>query len=445
MENSTHNLIRALHYLQEVVDMRLKHHLNKKNLSKNTLQLPEFQLEPSDDIFTKFIAHCELSIEEFIILIAALTPHIVPNFFERIISKHLTQDTDFPEFGGYRGSQTRYMMPTVGTALFILAGDDISRRLELTNIFDSTHFFAKEKILYVDEVTKGEPFLSRRILMDEDYVQLFTQGRINIPALSTEFPAELLETPMEWEDMVLNEAIFYQLKEIELWLKYNESIMQEWDIGKKAKPGYRALFYGPPGTGKTLAASLIGKYAERPVFRVDLSKVVSKYIGETEKNLANLFDKAENKDWILFFDEADACFGKRSSTKDAKDRYANQEIAYLLQRIESYNGLVIMATNFKNNIDEAFLRRFNAVIYFPKPKAEERLQLWEKAIPQQVKLDANIDLEILAQKYELTGSHIVSAVHHACLKTKEANSDTIYSDFLIQGINKEMTKEGIRI
>ena len=129
---------------------------------------------------------------------------------------------------------------------------------------------------------------------------------------------------------------------------------------KRVKPGYRALFHGPPGTGKTLTATLLGKHTGRPVFRIDLSRVVSKYIGETEKNLSRLFDKAEHKDWILFFDEADALFGKRTEIRDAHDKYANQEVAYLLQRIESYAGLVILATNQRGNIDEAFLRRFQA-------------------------------------------------------------------------------------
>lgn len=444
MADTHRNLIRAMHYLQEVIDQRMTYHLSRKKSKKQLAELPEFQLEPGDDMFTRFTSHCELSIEEFIVLLCALTPHVIPNFYERTLSKHLKSDTDFPEFGGYRGGQTRYLMPTVSTALFILAGDDISRRLELMEIFDSEHFFAREKILSLDEIGYGEPFLSRRILLDEEYAQLFTKGRISMPVLSTAFPAELLQTEMEWEDLVLNEATYSNLKEIEMWLKHNEDIMSNWGLAKKVKPGYRALFHGPPGTGKTLAANLIGKYAERPVFRVDLSKVVSKYIGETEKNLASLFDKAENKDWILFFDEADACFGKRSTTKDSKDRYANQEIAYLLQRIENYNGLVIMATNFKDNIDNAFLRRFNSVIYFPKPKAEERLQLWEKSIPTGIPINVDVDLTILAQEYELTGSNIIGAVHYACLKTRALEGEALTNHFLLQGITRELAKEGKR-
>src|SRR5690606_11585436 len=129
-----------------------------------------------------------------------------------------------------------------------------------------------------------------------------------------------------------------------------------WDMRQLIKPGYRTLFYGPPGTGKTLTAMLLGKEFQRNVFRIDLSQVVSKYIGETEKNLEKIFQRAANKEWILFFDEADALFGKRTSVKDAHDRYANQEVSYLLQRVEDFPGLVILASNYKNNIDKAFVR-----------------------------------------------------------------------------------------
>ncbi len=444
MNPNHQNLIRSFQYLQNLIDQRLKHHLFKKKTTKNAPALKTFQVLAGEDVYTRFLIHCELSMEEFIVLIGALVPHVIPNFYERILAQHMPQGGDFPEFGGYREGNARYMMPTVSTMLFILAGDDISRRIELLELFDGGHFLAKEQIIHVDEGQVGDPFLSRRILIDEEYVELFTKGYISTPALSSSFPAEEISTEMDWEDLILNPSTANRLQEIELWLQHNDSVMEDWGLKKRVKAGYRALFFGPPGTGKTLAASLIGKSADRPVFRVDLSKVVSKYIGETEKNLAHLFDKAENKDWILFFDEADACFGKRSATKDSKDRYANQEIAYLLQRIENYNGLVILATNFKNNIDEAFLRRFNAVIYFPKPKSDERLKLWQNTIPKQVELSQDVDLPSIAQKYELTGAHIVGAIHYACIRTRSIGAERIPADFILKGINRELAKEGKR-
>ncbi len=153
-----------------------------------------------------------------------------------------------------------------------------------------------------------------------------------------------------------------EISRIKQW--YADSLGIPDLVPKRTRASYCCLFIGPPGTGKKLTASVIGNELGRDVYRIDLSMVISKYIGETEKNLSGIFDKAENKNWILFFDEADALFGKRTSVRDAHDKYVNQEISYLLQKIETHDGLVILAANMKNNIDDAFIRRFNSVLYF---------------------------------------------------------------------------------
>src|SRR5690606_40003499 len=178
------------------------------------------------------------------------------------------------------------------------------------------------------------------------------------------------------------------------------------------------------------------------VYRIDLSMVVSKYIGETEKNLANVFDLAENKNWILFFDEADALFGKRTATKDSKDRYANQEISYLLQRVEDFPGLVILATNLKANIDDAFARRFQASIYFPMPDAVQRLRLWQGLFPDSRRLAADVDLVRLADEHELSGGALTNVARYAAICAIREKRDTITQADLIQGIGRELVKEG---
>jgi SpoVK/Ycf46/Vps4 family AAA+-type ATPase len=211
---------------------------------------------------------------------------------------------------------------------------------------------------------------------------------------------------------------------------------------KKLKLGYRSLFYGPPGTGKTLTASLLGKYTGKDVYKVDISMMVSKFIGETEKNLANLFARAESKDWILFFDEADALFGKRTNVRDAHDKYANQEVSYLLQRVENYDGLVILSSNFKSNIDEAFIRRFQSIIQFPMPNAKERLQLWQMAFPSQVRLADVVDLPQLSATYELTGSDIMNVVHYCCLQALQQGDTVIHQEDLLYAIKREFSKAG---
>jgi SpoVK/Ycf46/Vps4 family AAA+-type ATPase len=246
---------------------------------------------------------------------------------------------------------------------------------------------------------------------------------------------------MEWTDLVLNPKTAQQIDDIKVWLNHNNTLMKEWQMDKKIKPGYRALFYGPPGTGKTLTATLLGRQFQKDVYRIDLSQVISKYIGETEKNLEKVFKKAEYSDWILFFDEADALFSKRSNVQNAHDKYANQEVSYLLQRVEDFPGLIILASNFKGNIDQAFIRRFNSIIHFPMPDKEERYAIWQTTIPAQAKIAEDINLPLIAGKYELSGSAIVSVIHYASLKTIYRNSTVILKQDLLEGIKREYEKE----
>lgn len=426
-------------YLESTVRSRLENFFHEKPFQKDPFDLSSIQ--NPDPIFS-FIDHYNLSDENIILLSAALVPHLLPGFFDRVIREYLPQGGDFPEFGGTKSDQHRGLIPTGETILFILAGVDIQARLNYLPILDQSNPLIKHRILSLESVKTGEPRMSGRLVMDPEYVEVLTTGKISLPTLSINFPAEHLQSGLTWEDLVLPDQVWHQINELQSWLKHKDTLLSEWDLGKKIKPGYRALFYGPPGTGKTITATLLAKYTGKEVFRIDLSMVVSKYIGETEKNLAALFDKAENKDWILFFDEADAIFGKRTGVRDAHDKYANQEVSYLLQRIESYNGLVILASNFKTNIDTAFIRRFNAIIYFPPPKAEDRLSLWEKSLPSQFKLSKENGLREIAEKYELTGSHIINIVQYLSLNALESRDFNLTKDQLVKGIKREMEKEG---
>jgi AAA+ superfamily predicted ATPase len=429
---------REFEFLKNVLQSRLE-----IELKGSATEIPVYQHdETNTSELTRFIRKNKLSDHEVITLFLALAPHISPEFYNAIISCFLPNGGDFPEFGGAKGKNHRGILPTGETVLFVLAGSNIERRSTLLGLFSEDHLFARKGVLYLEDVPVGEPRLSGRLIMEHEFVDLFTTGSTSKPKLSSDFPAQLIETELEWSDLILNEETMSQIAEIETWLKHNEVLMNNWGMKNRIKPGFRILFAGPPGTGKTLTASLLGKYTKRDVYRIDLSLVISKYIGETEKNLSKLFDRAENKDWILFFDEADALFGKRTGVRDAHDKYANQEVSYLLQRIEAHAGLVILASNMKSNIDAAFTRRFNAIIEFEIPSFEERLILWQKNIPVDVKLDDQIKLEEIARKYEVNGANIVNIIHYACLKTIEKKSKTIsYSD-LINGIQKEYAKEG---
>ena len=426
------NLEQAVTYLEERISRRL--------VGKGDVDFPDFDIQDASDPFFRTVAEMELGLEEFLLLLIALVPHIYPDFFDRIVAKHLDAASDLPAFGGIKTAEQRTMMPTVATALFILAGDDMQKRMDLLTLFDNRHPFYQHHILHIETPRRGESMLNRRILLDEEYIELFTQGYVAPPKFSAAFPAVLLQTQQEWSDLVLPPQVMDRIEEIKTWVKKSSTLMEDWGMKRVLKPGYRTLFHGPPGTGKTLTATLLGKHTGKDVFRVDLSAVVSKYIGETEKNLSQLFDKAENKNWILFFDEADALFGKRTNVKDAHDRYANQEVSYLLQRVEDCSGLIILASNLKSNLDEAFLRRFNSIIHFPMPTAAQRLLIWQKAFPANVHLE--FDLQEVAQRYEMAGGSIINAVQYACLKALQRSDEQIKLVDTLQGIRREIEKEG---
>ncbi|MCG8475920.1 MAG: ATP-binding protein, partial [Cytophagales bacterium] len=196
-----------------------------------------------------------------------------------------------------------------------------------------------------------------------------------------------------------------------------QTLRKDFGLDKHMRRGFRALFHGPSGTGKSLTAALIGKQLRQPVYRVDLSRLVSKYVGETSKNLERLFKKAEGKKWILFFDEGDVLLNKRTGNSAGDSgHYANQEVAYLLQRIEDYDGLVIVATNLRGNLDVAFARRFESFIHFSTPEESVALLLWEKNWPAAVRKGASIDLAEFAGRYPVSAATIVNILKKMSLR-----------------------------
>lgn len=223
--------------------------------------------------------------------------------------------------------------------------------------------------------------------------------------------AKRIEPHFSWDSLVLPPDQIAQLKEIIERARYAHIVQEEWGFRQKISnvEGVSALFAGESGTGKTLAAQVIAHDLGLVLYKIDLSAVVSKYIGETEKNLNVIFSEAQSSNAILFFDEADALFGKRSEVKDARDRYANIEIAYLLQQIEDYDGIAILATNLRQNLDDAFTRRLDVLVDFPFPESEYRRKIWEMHFPPHAPLDPGIDLDVVAERYRLAGGNIRNA------------------------------------
>ena len=381
----------------------------------------------------------DTNFEERIVIMLALMPHICPQILDIFFVQNKNFDRQYTEFGGWKGLSHGGFLPTGETASFILAGEDVEKRKEVIHMFSKSHWFYGKNILRLEGAGEGEPQLSSQLRVSEEFlsrVQLDVEYK---PDYTTGFPAKRITTELDWEDMVLDYQVTTELEEINTWISSGKIIMEDWGLSRILKAGYRSLFYGPPGTGKTLAATLLGKKNNMDVYRIDLSMIVSKYIGETEKNLAKVFDLAENRNWILFFDEADALFGKRTSTNTSNDRHANQEVAYLLQRIEDFPGMVILATNLRSNIDEAFSRRFQSVIYFPMPTEELRAEIWRKMLKGWPE-DVDEDLITMAARTELSGGSIANVVRRCALATVNQKNQSLDKLILKNALQKEKLK-----
>lgn len=246
-----------------------------------------------------------------------------------------------------------------------------------------------------------------------------------------------------WDDIVLAKEHLQQLREICSYVKYRSTVYESWGFDAKLAlgKGLNVLFAGPSGTGKTMAADIMAGDLGLDLYKIDLSGVVSKYIGETEKNLARIFMEAERSNTILFFDEADALFGKRSEVRDAHDRYANVEISYLLQRMEEYTGIVILATNLRKNMDDAFVRRLHFTIDFPLPNAKDRRRIWDKIWPTATPRNADVDLDFLAQRFDLTGGNIRNIALAAAFLAAD-DGEVVTMAHLIRATQREYQKMG---
>jgi SpoVK/Ycf46/Vps4 family AAA+-type ATPase len=245
----------------------------------------------------------------------------------------------------------------------------------------------------------------------------------------------------DWDDLVVSEQCRRMLREFCVFIRHRDTVERDWAGARRGGP--IALFSGPSGTGKTLAAIVLATELKFPLYRIDLGQLVSKYIGETEKNLNTLFDAVDGSDSVLLFDESDALFGRRGEVKDARDRYANMEVSHLLARIENQHCPCILTTNLRSSIDAAFLRRFQVVIDFPMPEAKERQRMWRCHIPARAPLASNLDLDLLARHARLTGAGIENAALHAAHMAAADNS-TISMRLLVQGVWRELGKDGSR-
>jgi hypothetical protein len=393
--------------------------------------------------YAELVRGYSLNVAERLVLVLALAPYVAPALLDPFLLQNQATGRRFTEFGGLTGQSHAGFLPTAETAMFLLAGGDRLLRIELEALFARDHPLVRRGILVLDQKHPEEPPLSQALRLSAPGLHELLRGDAYEPVPGPDFPASPVTTKLEWDDLVLDAATMKQVETIGRWVAHSKTLMEDWGLARRLKPGYRCLFHGTPGTGKTLTACLLGKRHGVPVYRVDISRVVSKWIGETEKNLAALFDQAEDRNWILFFDEADALFGKRTESRSSNDRAANQQIAYLLQRLEDFPGLAILATNQHNYIDEAFARRFQSSIRFQMPGAEARLRLWQDSFESDgFRLADDVKLAEIAEKYELAGGAIINVLRYAGLMAVERDPAMVHAHDLLDGIRRELQKEG---
>ncbi|MDD9716295.1 ATP-binding protein [Dinoroseobacter sp. PD6] len=396
------------------------------------------RLSPKTCPLARTLRRAQVPPEGRLLLALALAPVLRPEALDPFLTRNPATDRVFSEFclaarpeGGAQ--------PSLGTAMFLLDTEG-DRRAALEMLSADGALVAGGFLLPLRGLDAQG--LHAPLELAPQFVGRILLGTRHRPEFRPDFPAKRLETQMRWEDLILPERTLHELEEVLAWTEHGAALAATAGIGRLILPGYRSLFYGPSGTGKTLSAALLGQRSGRDVYRVDLSLVVSKWIGETEKNLARVFDQAEAEGWILFFDEADSLFGKRTDVTQSNDRYANQEVSYILQRVEDFAGIVLLATNLRSNIDAAFARRFQSMIRFDLPDPAARLAIWRNAFPEAHLLAPEVDLVALAEEVALSGGEIVNTARTAHLTRLRAGAPTVTAASLRAAIARELHKAG---
>lgn len=437
---NTKVMVEELNWLQSIITMRIENFLEADHLTDILPEPPEPAYP--DTHYTTFITNHALTIEERTIVLLALAPEIQPEILDLILTYNSKKGNGYTSFGGITLPFVNTFVPTVKTALALLGGAKSEDQLRYFPLFEKTGTLFTKGIIKTPDLHDDQPKLTGKLVLTQSALNYILKGEDVHYEYSSDFPAVELTTKLDWEDLILNEQTREELDELMAWVEHSDRLKETYKNGKHLQAGHRAFFWGPPGTGKTLTAALLGKKFNKTVYRIDLSQLVSKYVGETEKNLEKIFKYAENRNWILLFDEADVLFAGRTKVSSSNDRFANQETAYLLQKVETCNNLIILASNLKYNIDKAFTRRFQTIINFPIPGVEERLHLWRGMLPEEIEPDESLDFMKVAQKFDISGGHIANVVRYITLMMLSQGTTMLDGELLLKGIKREYAKIG---
>tara|TARA_B100001109_G_C18860391_1_gene473670 strand:- start:1880 stop:3241 length:1362 start_codon:yes stop_codon:yes gene_type:complete len=436
--NNSITISKELDWLVELIDIRFENYFELNHSDKSMPNAPN--IESDNSFYSRWIISNKLKDFDRLVIICCIANIFFPEIFDKFLIKNKTLDKRFTEFSGKMDEDKSRFIPTVGTINFIYYGRNTDTFFNTQFIFDRGYILNKISAIYFSNEVDNNYKMSKIIYLEDEIIKLITLGQDYKPDFSSNFPAKLLSTDLNWSDLVLNDFIRDEIENISTWIKYKYEITNDINISQKLNFGYKCLFYGPPGTGKTLTAALLGKHNNVDVYRVDLSQIVSKYVGETEKNLSRIFDIAENKNWILFFDEAESLFSKRTAVSSSQDKFANQLTGYLLQRIEDFKGLVVLATNLKPNIDRAFSRRIQTIVNFTLPSFNERKILWKNSIKNIASI-SNEEINSIAKDHEISGGSIKNIIQYSWLVAKR-NGEKISLKHIVKGVKREVIKDG---
>ncbi len=421
------SLNKDIEWLDALITIRCKElFLAGKATDESFGKIPELPKIDSHSPYGMTIKTHQLQEMDRVLLILGIASAYYPSLFRSFVQIEESSNALVIEVGGEYDKFNRTFKPTFQTALFLLAGKNLSLWAHYNAQLLEGSVLLQNDIIYN---RSDSEFIHGKIELDKAYLRYFLSGKKPRLDHGTYFPGSLYQSELTLDDIVLEPLVRTQIQPIGNYIKALESGFFSSDQ-HKFKPGFIALFYGAPGTGKTMLAGILANTFGIDMYHVDLSQVVSKYIGETEKNLEVLFNRLQGKNCMLFFDEADSLFGKRSDVKDAHDRYANQEVSYLLQRIEKFDGLTILASNFENNMDDAFKRRIDLSINVIRPTEVAREALWKQYLPKNARFEDDELLEYLINEYSYTGSNIRNIMKNVAIAL-HSNGEAIITHPLI--------------
>ncbi|ANQ50153.1 ATP-binding protein [Flammeovirga sp. MY04] len=432
-------------YLTKTLNDRLSELEIIVNNLFNVEQREELRITPLDpeSNFGKLSLRYNLSYEEELLIIIAYAWEYKPLIFEPFIKAF--KDLKFKSiFGGYLEKERQFFIPSVQTVIKLLFHDEVERNDFYLKVIDPTYHLVKNGVIeWVDYIDTTKSIFNKGIRLSLSFQEYILGGGEPRLDHETDFPARLIDTKASFEDVVLNKKTKEDIEPFEKLLSIRPKLTEYPDLSSKINTNQIVVFTGSPGTGKSFTATTIGKKYGMPTYRLDISKVVSKYIGEFEKAMEKVFNRLDDHNCILFIDEADAIFSKRTeNVSDVKEKYANQEMSYLLQRIETFNGVVVLASNvqdIRSHVDKAMLRRISYIIEFPFPLEEERKVLWENAFPSQYTISSEL-ISDLARNYQLSGANIKSVSTQVLIELLADNVTDISFEKIEPALKREFFK-----